>query len=164
MSHDIFDLIIVISLTCFMVGGFIRGLIGEIAGLCAAILGFWGAAAWNTQLAARLDFISNPDWRLICASVIIFFGIMVLVGVAARLLEKIASFSFMGWLNRLGGALFGLFKGVIIWVFLLLLLQTLFHNAEFMRDSRAMPYFRSLTPYIQQMLPPELARHVQFEQ
>lgn len=164
MGADIFDLIILLSLIFFIISGFIRGLIGEIAGLCAAIFGFWGAAVWNERLAARLAFISNPDWRLICASVIIFFGIMLLVGMAARILEKIATFSFIGWLNRLGGGLFGLLKGIIIWLFALLLLQAFFQNAEFMRESRALPYFKSMVPYIQQILPPDLARHVGFEQ
>lgn len=164
MSPDIFDLIIILTLAYLTIRGFVRGLIGEIAGLCAAVLGLWGAAAWNERLAPLLNFISNPDWRLICASVIIFFGIMLLVGMAARLLEKITSFAFVGWINRLGGALFGLFKGILIWIFLLLLLQAFFPNAAFMQESRAIPYFRSVFPHIQQLLPPELAKHIQLGQ
>ena len=74
----------------------------------------------------------------------------------ARLLQKLLAFSFVGWIDKLTGGLLGLAKGVLLCAVVLLLLQKLFGDAEFLRHSRALPYFNSLISQVRGWLPPDL--------
>ena len=63
------------------------------------------------------------------------------------------------WLPPICGALgglLGLAKGVLLCAVVLLLLQKLFGDAEFLRHSRALPYFNSLISQVRGWLPPDL--------
>lgn len=163
MGHDIFDLIILFTLLGFTVRGFQLGLIGEVAGICSVIFGFWAASSWNGIVAPWLEFIADPNWRVITACVLIFFAVMLAIGVIARILQKIASWSFVGWINRLTGAILGFIKGVLIWLLLLIIISAILPQAEFLRTSRTLPYFKATIPYIQQWLPPDIAARIRLD-
>lgn len=160
MGQDIFDLIIVVSLVIFTLRGVKNGFVGEIAGICSLIGGFWAARAWNVQVAPYFDFIADPSLRIITACAVIFIAVMLAIGILARILKKILSFSFVGWLDRIAGALLGLAKGLLVWALIFIVLEKLFQDAPFMRDSRALPYFSALIDQIKPWLPPELASHI----
>lgn len=160
MGHDIFDLIIVATLVLFTLRGAANGFIGEVAGIFSLLGGFWAAQAWQASLAPMLTFIADPAMRSVCACVILFIAAMLVIGVAARLLKKLAAFSFVAWLDRLAGAILGLIKGVLIWALVIIVAQKLWQNAEFMRDSRCVPYFDAIIDYLKQWLPPSLAGQI----
>ena len=157
MGTEIFDLIIIITLALFTLRGISNGLIGEVAGIAALLGGFWAARAWNADLAPYLSFISDPSGQRIAACVIIFIAVMLAIGFIAKILKKIASYSFVGWIDKLGGAILGFAKGLLLWTLLFIVLVNLFHDAPFLRDSRAIPYFQAIIAQIQPWLPPELA-------
>ena len=131
MGHDIFDLVIILTLVFFTIRGISQGFIAEAAGIVSLLVGFWVAKTYNGVLEPYLTFLSDPGWRSICACAILFIGAMIVVAVAARVLKKIISFSFASWADRLAGGLLGLAKGVIIWGLLLIIILNLFQNAEF---------------------------------
>ena len=51
---------------------------------------------------------------------------------------------------------FVLAKGVLLCALALLVLQKFFHDAPFMRHSRALPYFNALMEQVRTWLPPDL--------
>lgn len=156
MGQDIFDLIIVLALVFFAGRGFAHGFVGEVAGVVSLVGGFWAAHAYHPLLSPRLTSIADPAWRTIAAYVLIFLAVILAVAVLARILQKILSFSFVSWADRLAGGLLGLAKGVLLCAVVLLLLQKLFGDAEFLRHSRALPYFNSLISQVRGWLPPDL--------
>lgn len=156
MSQDIFDLVIVVTLLFFAIRGVRNGFVGEIAGIASLVGGFWAAKTWVGALAPRLQFISDPAWRPLAASVIIFIVVMLAIGLIARLVQKMLSWSFAGWIDKLAGFFLGLAKGVLIWALLFIVLEKLFSDAQFMRDSRAVPYFSALIDQIRAWLPPDI--------
>lgn len=160
MGPDIFDLVIVVTLVLATINGAMRGFVGGIVGILSIILGFWAARSWNGQVAPLLTFISDPSLRSITACVLIFIAVMLAMGILARILKKIIAFSFITWLDRFAGALLGLAKGIIIWALILIVLEKLFHDSAFLRESRALPYFHALMQWISQWLPPDIARHI----
>ena len=125
MGHDIFDLVIILTLVFFTIRGISQGFIAEAAGIVSLLVGFWVAKTYNGVLEPYLTFLSDPGWRSICACAILFIGAMIVVAVAARVLKKIISFSFASWADRLAGELLGLAKGVIIWGLLLIIILNL---------------------------------------
>lgn len=156
MEQDIFDLIIVLTLVFFAGRGFAHGFVGEVAGVVSLLGGFWAAHAYHPLLAPRLTFIADPAWRAIAAYVLIFLAVIMAVAVLARILQKILSFAFVSWADRLAGMLLGLAKGVLLCALALLVLQKFFHHASFMRHSRVLPYFNALMEQVRTWLPPDL--------
>ena len=88
MGQDIFDVIIVLVLTAFAARGFWTGFVGEVAGLISIVGGFWVSHHFHTVLAPHLTFITEPAWRNIASYVLLFLGVLIAVGLLARLLQS----------------------------------------------------------------------------
>lgn len=160
MGQDIFDLVIVVTLVFFTLRGIGNGFIGEAAGILSLVGGFWAARTFSGQLSPHLDFISDPSLRYVAACAILFIGVMLAIGLVARILQKVIALSFAAWADRLGGALLGLAKGILLWAIIIVLLEKLFRDAPFMRDSRVLPYLGAIIDQLKQWLPPQLAEHI----
>ncbi|GHU93756.1 hypothetical protein AGMMS49974_01990 [Deltaproteobacteria bacterium] len=156
MGQNIFDLSIVLVLVFFAGRGFVRGFVGEMAGLVSLVGGFCAAHAWHPLLAPRLTAISDPAWRGIAARVLIFLGVILLVSLLARVLQKILTFFFVAWADKLAGGFTGLAKGVLLYALALLALQNFFYNEPFMQQSRVLPYFNALMEQAQGWLPQDM--------
>ena len=66
MGHDIFDLVIILTLVFFTIRGISQGFIAEAAGIVSLLVGFWVAKTYNGVLEPYLTFLSDPGWRSIC--------------------------------------------------------------------------------------------------
>lgn len=110
------DLIIVVILIISMVTGFINGLIREAASLAALILGIWGAIKFSGFTAEKLyDFFDMSGRYVGIIAFLVTFGIIVvLIHFIGLLADKIADAANLGFINRLLGIAFGLFKSVLI--------------------------------------------------
>lgn len=160
MGQDVFDLVIILLLTFFTARGFFNGFVGEIAGIVSLLGGFWAAHSFYASLAPRLEFIASPAWRSITAYVCIFLAVIVGVTLMARLLQKILSFSFVSWADKMAGGMLGLAKGVLLCSLALLVLQKFFGEMPFMRESRVLPYLNALMAQIHGWLPPDLTERL----
>ncbi len=109
----------VIALSTFY--GFMRGLLRSIAGVVGLVL----AALFAGKLAAYVDpalndaHIQHPSTNGAAAFVIAFIVIVVAAELVANLLRFVETILLLGWVDRLGGALFGLFRGVLLSMILL---------------------------------------------
>jgi membrane protein required for colicin V production len=110
------DLIIVVILIIAMASGFINGLIREAAALAALILGIWGAIKFSGFTAEKLyDYFDMSGHYVGIIAFLITFGIIVvLIHFIGLLADKIADAANLGFLNRVLGIAFGLFKSVLI--------------------------------------------------
>lgn len=87
---------------------------------------------------------------------LIFLAVLIAVALVARILQKILSFSFVAWADKLAGGAVGLAKGTLLCALALLLLQKFFAQAAFMQHSRTLPYFNALIAQVRGWLPPDL--------
>jgi membrane protein required for colicin V production len=110
------DLAIVVILILSMVSGFINGLIREAASLAALILGIWGAIKFSGFTAAKLyDYFDLSGHYVGIIAFLITFGIIVvIIHFVGILADKLADAAALGFINRLLGIVFGLFKTVLI--------------------------------------------------
>lgn len=110
------DLVIVIILVGSMITGFINGLIREAASLAALILGIWGAIKFTGFTAEKLyDFFDMTGHYVGIIAFLVTFGIIVVViHFIGLLADKLADVANLGFVNRLLGIVFGLFKSVLI--------------------------------------------------
>src|ERR1700726_2803012 len=83
---------------------------GFIISVCSAIAIFIGLAAAIRLSASVAASVSNSAhlsyrWLPVLTFILIFLGVVILVRLGARLLEKAVDLAMMGWLNKLAGVL-----------------------------------------------------------
>jgi membrane protein required for colicin V production len=105
-------LLVVIAIATLL--GFRTGIIKAVLSLAGVIVGVILAGRFYVLLSEQLTFIPHAGTAKIVAFAIILIVVMIIAGVAASLLKWAASIVMLGWVNRLGGALFGLMLGAIL--------------------------------------------------
>ncbi len=136
----------VIIAFCLIRGGF-RGIVKEASAIIGVFGGFFAAYTYYPMLAERLSpFISSEAWLNIISFLLIFciiFAAVSALGVVVKYLLKVV---FLGWVDRLCGAGFGLVKGVLISAVLLMVFATFLDTgAPLVRDSKTAPYITTVS-------------------
>ncbi len=107
------DIVIIVAIVIPTLVGLKIGMIKAALSLAGLIVGVIVAGRYYLPLSEKLSFISSASVAEITAFIIILVGIMVIAGVLAKLLKWTASIMMLGWVNHLGGAVFGLLLGAI---------------------------------------------------
>ena len=95
--------------------GFKNGLIVELASLLSLYIGIYVAVKFSSVVGNALgDTLSTSKTGKVIAFVLTFLAVVVGIHYLAKALSKIASIVFLGWLNKMGGVVFGLLKTVLI--------------------------------------------------
>ncbi len=117
------DIIILVVIILSIVEGVVQGFIYETCSLLGLIAGFFLALEYSAPAAGILDFIPLTDWILrIIAFLIILIAVNMIFQLVGKFLRAVLRKVFMGWLDRLLGAVFGLVQGIAIVVFLVAIL------------------------------------------
>ena len=128
------DIIIIILLGLSMLSGFTNGFVREVASLAALILGIWGAIKFSSFTAARLYdyFDMSGQYVGITAFVITFIIIVIIIHFIGLIADKIVRLAALGFLNRLLGIVFGLFKSVLILSVIMVVLNAIDSKRHFL--------------------------------
>ncbi|XZG69196.1 CvpA family protein [Chitinibacteraceae bacterium HSL-7] len=160
-----FDYAVLVILGYSVVLAVMRGFVKELTALLV-----WAGAAWlSFHYAERVQTwlpsgIPNDQLRYLAATIAIFFCVWVLATIVRLTLGQLFMSSELRVLDRLAGAVFGLARGVLALVFLVLAAgltaapkQPLWRNAMFS------PALEALAQASLPLLPPELARQIRFD-
>jgi membrane protein required for colicin V production len=113
---SILDIFIIIPIVLGFVFGLSKGLIKELFGLAAIVLGIFGARLFEPQVSQIL--LSAFDMQVGTARAVSYLILFVTIAVAllfvANLLDKLFSAIALGGLNKLLGAVFGVLKMTLI--------------------------------------------------
>ncbi|MDD5289136.1 MAG: CvpA family protein [Dehalococcoidales bacterium] len=148
------DVVIIIYLLISVVLGLTQGLIRSLLSIIGLIVGIVLAANFYKQLAEVLTFISNPDIAGIAAFVIILLVVMGIAALIAVVLRSIIKAIMLGWVDRLGGAVFGLVLGALS-VSALLAVIVKFTNTSLITGSALAGILLDKFPLIMGLLPSE---------
>jgi membrane protein required for colicin V production len=107
---DIVILIIIIIPTLI---GLKVGIIKALLTIMGVVVGVILAGCFYVALAEHLTFISQPSLARIAAFAIILIVVMIIAAVVASVIKWVVSAVMLGWVNRLGGAVFGFVLGMI---------------------------------------------------
>lgn len=107
------DLVIIATIGINTLMGLKTGLIKTVLSLAGVIVGVILAGRFYLPLAGQLTFIPQATVAKVVAFAIILIVVMVIANVLATLLKWATSLMMLGWVNRLGGAAFGLLLGAI---------------------------------------------------
>jgi membrane protein required for colicin V production len=112
----VIDIIIILILVVFSISGLKRGLIRQVLDILGIILAFIGAFYLAHYLARYLEesIELRYDMSLVISAVAIFIGILVFFHVLGVLFKKTVEIAHLGSIDKIGGALLGVFKGVLL--------------------------------------------------
>jgi membrane protein required for colicin V production len=135
------DWLLALILIYSIVRAVIRGLAREAFALAGLIIGFF-LACWNYQSAAIYlrGLINSPPLAQFCAFLLIVAIVMVLASLLGRLVQRTASAVGLTVLDRLGGAAFGLVRGVVLGTALLLAVTAFLPTSPWVQNSCLAPY------------------------
>jgi membrane protein required for colicin V production len=113
---NILDIIFIIPIIWFAYRGFSKGLIIGITTLVALILGIYLSIRFSGVVAGFL--MSNFDWDEkyipIISFAITFVGVIIVIYLLGKILEKFIDMIALGFLNKLFGGVFGIVKAVVL--------------------------------------------------
>lgn len=110
------DALLLLPLLIGLIRGLMRGLITELIAILAVVIGVVGARLWGARFSAWL--LLQTEWPAgvcdVIAYALLFLGIAIVLNILGRLLSKLLRAIHLGFLNRLGGGLFGIAKWALV--------------------------------------------------
>ncbi|MFQ3352003.1 MAG: membrane protein required for colicin V production [Candidatus Marivariicella framensis] len=96
--------------------GFKRGLVREVASLFGLFISIISVFYFSDQLSNLIEIFLNLTSTVayIISCLVIFLTVIYLVSYLAKIITKALSIVALGFLNRVTGLIFGLFKWIII--------------------------------------------------
>ena len=129
------DIVIIVGIAITTFVGLKIGLIKAVLSLVGLIVGVVLARIFYIPLSEQLTFIPQAALAKVAAFALIMLGVMIIAGVLAMVLKWITSVMMLGWVNRIGGAVFGLMLGLILCGALLALWVQFFGAGETITNS-----------------------------
>ena len=101
------DFIFAALIILAIIKGYQKGLILAVFSIIAFIVGLAAALKLSTIVAAYLKESVNVSakWLPFIAFAVVFFAVVLLVRLGAKLIEKTFQAVLLGWVNRIGGIL-----------------------------------------------------------
>ena len=108
-------MVVIVILSYCLIRGIFRGLVKEIASIIGVLAGFCAAYTYYPLLAKPLSrWISNTPYLNILSFMIIFCFIFILISMLGIIIKYLLNITFLGWVDRICGAGFGIIKGILI--------------------------------------------------
>ena len=137
-----FDTIIIVILGYSLVRGIFRGLVKEVSSIIGVLGGFYAAFTYYNMLAKLLSgLIKQTAYLNILSFLIIFCGVLIIVGILGVFIKYLLNIAFLGWVDRIGGVGFGLVKGILIASILFITLTAFLpKGSAFLKNSMLAPH------------------------
>ena len=157
-----FTLIGVVALSAVI--SLLRGFIREAMALVGWVAAVWIALTFPEPVAALFaGQVSVPSVRTGLAFVLLFVGTLVVSAVVVYMIGLLVDKTGLSGTDRLLGAVFGAARGVIIAAILVMLAGlTPMPRDPWWQQSTLLPHFQRVAEQLQTLLPPEIAKYVNF--
>ena len=119
------DIVFAVLLCYALYKGIKNGLFVELASLIALVAGIFVAIKFSYLVKNILEpkVTWEPKYIEIIAFALTFILVVVLIHLSAKLLTKIADFAYLGWINKLAGAIFSALKTILLLSIMILLFE-----------------------------------------
>ena len=150
------DVVLLIFLVPSVLAGWKFGLIRSLFGLIALIVCIVLASRFYGPLAVDLlDRIFQPNISAILSFLIIFIFAIGAIGIVIVRLNQLVTDSILNWVNKFGGAVFGLLIAAIILGALLAIILKLLVDQTFITGSIIASFLLDKFPVVLSLLPSE---------
>ena len=160
-----FDYVVATLVIASVLLGVWRGVVGEIIALLAWVLAFFAARWWGEDIA-RVFFsglIADPGFRLVAGWVVLFVGVLVLMGLLRLAVRGMLKAVGLGLSDRLLGFFFGFARGLLIVLVLIALGgMTALPKEKWWREAHFAPPLETAVLASLPWLPPEMSKRIRF--
>jgi membrane protein required for colicin V production len=111
---NLIDIILLIPCLWFGYQGFNKGLVVSMATLLALGIAIWAAIHFSDLIAHLVRSYINEEYEGLISFSIIFIGVVILVMLLGKLLEKTVNMAKLSIVDKIGGAAFGVCKVLLI--------------------------------------------------
>lgn len=159
------DMAIIVALAIPTLFGLKQGFIKTILPLAGLVIGIYLAGHFYSSIAVWLSsWLESPTQTKIAGFVIVFIGVMAITAILASLLNNLVRIIYLGWMDRLGGLVFGLSIGILSTSMILAVVTKFQFSdvAETVRDSNLAAFLLDRFPLLLALLPREFDALRQF--
>jgi membrane protein required for colicin V production len=155
------DWAIVVILIVSVLSAAKHGFFVEAFSLAGVVLGLL-LASWNYQkvLPWINGWVHSPGVAEVIAFVAIAIAVMVIAGLAGRLIRWSVRSIGLGWADRFTGAVFGLVKGCVLVTLGVMAIAAFLPHATWLERSKFAPYFLSVAHGASVVTPAELGERI----
>jgi membrane protein required for colicin V production len=155
------DWLLVILLSYSVIRAVLRGFFQEAFALGGLVFGFLLACWFYRSLATELSgLITSRSIAELASFLLILAGTMILASLLGRVVRYTASAIGLGFLDRLMGAGFGLIRGTLLGVALLLAVTAFLPSAPWVENSQLAPYFLRAAHAVSFVMPSDLKQRL----
>ena len=142
-SLNVFDWILVAIIAASSVFGLLRGFVKELLSLASWVAAFFVARLFSFKLSGfMVDWIDQPQFRLIAAFAILFAVTLVVGALINNVFSRLVSATGLTGTDRLFGMVFGVVRGgLLVIVMVSLLSLTPVSNDLWWQNSLIIPHF-----------------------
>lgn len=157
------DLAIIIVLAISAIVGLIQGFVRSLSALAGLALGLT-LACWNYSrpAAVLLPMVRSKALANAIGFVIIALAIMLLLGFVGAVLARALRFLGLGWIDRMGGAAFGLLEGAGLVTICIIVTMAFFPKSQWVAESSMAPMFFKLCDQVMEASPADMATRVRY--
>jgi membrane protein required for colicin V production len=125
-----------------LVRGLFRGIVKELSAIVGVLAGFYAAYHYHSEIARLLNhWMADFPYLNLLSFFTIFCLVFFMVSILGLIIKYILNIAYLGWLDRLFGAVFGMMKGVLFVSILFILITTFLpHKPEIIKQSQLSPY------------------------
>ncbi|MFM9967259.1 MAG: CvpA family protein [Burkholderiales bacterium] len=158
-----FDYGVLLILGFSLLVGVLRGVLRELVMLVGWISAFVLATTFSRQLTPLMPESLGPMLAPLLAYVAIFVAVLIAAGFIALLLTLLAKSAGMGALNRLMGAGFGVVRGLLVVLALVLVAGfTPLPKEPFWRNALSSGAFETVIVAARPLLPDDLRKRIAY--
>ncbi|MDR0934348.1 MAG: CvpA family protein [Burkholderiaceae bacterium] len=159
-----FDYTLLFVLGCSVIIGIMRGFLREAISLASWVVAFVVASRYGGTLAPMLpSALSGETLRLIVAFVALFIGAKIIMMLLAKIVDALVSAGGLSGLNRVLGCIFGLARGILISLVVVLLCgMTSIPQQPFWKNARFSPLAERAALMTLPFIPGSLARNIKY--
>lgn len=155
---NLLDYALIVILGYCLIRGIFRGLIKELSSIVGVLGGYYAAYTYYHEVAGYLArWVTNPGYQRIISFLIIFGAIFLAVGFAGFVIKYLMNIAFLGWTDRICGAIFGSVKGLLITTVIVLVLTTFLpKNVAILKNSLIAQHMMQFSAYLIKVTPDEM--------
>jgi membrane protein required for colicin V production len=160
----VFDYLVLFVLICSVVISTMRGLVKEVLSLLGWVVAFMVANAYGETLATMLpEVLPGNTARLIIAFLALFIGVRLLMMLLTLAIDSVLKASGLSVADRGLGGLFGLGRGMVIVLAVVLLCgMTSIPQQTFWKQALLSPLAETAARTVKPLLPGNFSQHIRF--
>ncbi len=150
-----------VVILCFcLIRGLFRGLIKEVSSIIGVLGAYYAAYTYYGAIAKILSrWIADATYLNIISFMVIFIVIFIIISMLGVVIKYLLNIAFLGWVDRICGAGFGLVKGILVVSVILVALTTfLSKGSPVLKKSLLSPYVIKVSEKMSKVVTSDMKR------